>query len=235
MKKNVCVFSLFSLLCAGGLTLLTSCLKQTSTPTQQQARLSVLQASPDAPGMDLYFDGTKMNTSQVIHYASGGVLPQNAGNYSITFTNAETGDTIINHTDSIAAGGLYSLIVYDTGASRNFMFFADQFGQTQDNTDAFIRFLQLSPDSGYTDLYVGTTKKYAQRGFADNLQDPSRASFEPISQGSYSFTAVSTTTGDTLGKLENITLYGGSAYTLFLQGIAGRTDSLGPKLNIMVY
>lgn len=235
MQKKVRVFSLLSLVCAGGLTLLNSCLKQNNTPQQQQARISVLQASPAAPGMDLYFNGSKMNTSQVINYASGGSLAQNAGNYSISFTNTNTGDTIVNHMDSISAGGLYSLIVYDTGSRRDFMFFPDQFAQTQDNSDAFIRFLQLSPDSSYTDLYMGTEKEYTRRGFADNLQDASLAAFKPVAQGSYTFTAINTTTGDTLGSLQNVNLYGGSAYTLFLQGIAGRTDSLGVKLNITVY
>lgn len=235
MKKNVLVFSLFSLLCTAGMTLLNSCLKQDNTPPQQQARISLLQASPAGPAMDLYMNGTKINSGQVINYPFSAYFPQKPGNYSISFADAASGDTLVSHTDSVMAGGLYSLIVYDTGSRRDFMFFPDQFEQSSDNSTAYIRFLQLSPDAGLTDLYVGTTKKYVQRGFADNLQNSSRAEFGTITPGTYSFTAISSATGDTLGSQQNITLVAGGAYTLFLQGLAGRTDSLGVKLNITPY
>jgi hypothetical protein len=233
MNRKVSVFSFVCLLGAGVLTLMNSCLKQNSTPQQPTANISVLQASPDAPSMDLYFNGLKINTTQVMNFPSDGFLPQKAGNYSISFTNAVNGDTLISHVDSVAPGAYYSLIVFDTGSRRDFMYFPEQFEQATDNSAAYVRFLQLSPDAGLTDVYIGTSKKYTQRDFADNLPDPSRAQFGPITPGSYSFTAVSSSTGDTLGSLQDVTLSTGGAYTIFLQGLASRSDSLGVKLNYM--
>jgi hypothetical protein len=232
MNRKVSVFSFVCLLGAGVLTL-NSCLKQNNTPPQPTGRISVLQASPDAPSMDLYLNGSKVNTSQVITFASGGSLNQPVGTYAVSFADAATGDTLMSHTDSVG-NGFYSLIVYDTGSRRDFMYFPEQFEQATDNSAAYVRFLQLSPNAGLTDVYVGTSKKYAQRSFADNLPDPTLSEFGTITPGTYSFTALNSSTGDTLATLQDITLSSGGAYTVFLQGLAGRSDSLGLKLNYML-
>jgi hypothetical protein len=235
MKKNVFVFSLVSLVCLSSLTLLNSCLKQNDNTQQQPSSLvSILQASPGAAGMDLYFNQDKI-TTQPLPYTGNGSNPFPAGNYKISFVNSTSGDTLVQHRDSIEAGQFYSVIVYDTASKMKLMFFKDQFNFSQDQSSMYLRFLQLSPDAGPVDVYVGTTKTYSQRTFADNVIDPTRGVFAPLAQDNYSFTAVSSSTGDTLGQLSNIGLSAGRAYTLFLRGLASHTqDSLGLRLSIML-
>jgi hypothetical protein len=235
MKKNVFVFSLVSVLCLGSLTLLNSCLKHNdTTPQQPVALVSVLQASPGAPYMDLYFNGSKINTGQVIGYATAGQLRPKAGNYDISFVNSVTGDTILHRQDSITGGQYYSMLVYDTASARKVLLFPDKFDQAQDASSAYIRFLQLSPDAGPVELNIGTTQ-YARHSFED-VMDPSNAKFNIITQGTYSFTAINPSTGDTLGTASGA-LAGGAAYTVYLRGLASHTntatDTLGLKLALM--
>lgn len=225
MKRNVCLLSVATL---AGMMFFTSCLKDNndsgSTP---KAGVSVLMASPDAPPMDLYFNQTKIAGGLV--YNQNGFTSSDVGNYTISFVNTSTGDTLNQVSDSLSPA-YYSLIMYDTASKRKALLIQDQFEQSQ-NTDAVIRFLQLSPGADVVNVYQGTTKLFDQRTFADNVQDASQSKFKPIAQGTYSFYAV-TDGGDTLGSIKDVPLTS-NAYTLYLSGLPNHTDSLGVKLRIM--
>lgn len=232
MKKKVFVFFLASL-CVGGMTFLSSCLKNSSnTPSQPSSAVWVLQASPGSPSLNVYFNTANQGA---IAYAQGGWTPPvKVGNYNFSFVNSSTGDTVSQVQDSIQAGSYYSLVLYDTGSMRKVMLFKDQSDQSQGNTDALVNFLQLSPDSHPVTVNVDSVTVFPQRTFADNVGNPNLSKFTGISQGTHSFTALNASNGDTLGTLSNVALQAGKIYTVFLRGLASHTsDTLGVKLDIM--
>lgn len=226
MKKNVFLLSLATL---AGVSLLSSCLKNSSGGNNApQAILSVLQASPDAPSLDLYYNTQKV--ASAVTYNQNGVTYAQPNNYKISLVNTSTGDTLNQITDSIQSA-YYSLIVYDTAANRDIMLIRDQFEQTQDQSAGFVRFLQLAPGLQSVNVYMDSVNMFQGRHFADNLTNSGLAEFAAISSGKHSFYALSDQ-GDTLGTLKDITL-STSAYTIYLSGLSGRTDSLGIKLRAM--
>ena len=229
MKKNMFLLSLATLTTV---VLLSSCLKHNgdsnSTPS---ALISVLHAAPGSPSLDFYINSDKITTAPIA-YADGGSLPKPSGNYSFNFVDPISGDTLVHSQDSLTGGQYYSLIVYDTTAPLKLMFIKDQFESTQDPTASYIRFLQLSPDNDPVNLYVDSVKAFANRTFADNIQDPGRSKFTTVNAGGHSYTAINAA-GDTLGRLSGITLQTGGAYTIYLRGIPAESDSLGVKLDIL--
>jgi len=233
MKRNVLTLSVVSIAAVLLVTSLTGCLKNNNDSTQPGAAVSVLQASPSDAKMDLYFNTEKINTNGPMTYPSAGYKSVKAGNYMFSLVNSATGDTIVQRTDSLESS-YYSLIVYDTGAATSMMLFPDQF-QSASTSGTFIRYLQLSPDAGPVNFRIDTLLASDYRTFADNVTDPSRAIFDGIDQGVYSFTALNANTGDTLATLPSVTIspqQGASAYTLILRGLASHQDSLGLKLTL---
>lgn len=228
MKKNIFLVSVVALT---GMTLFSSCLKNKGgSKATPSSAISVLHAAPGSPSLDFYINSDKI-TSSPLPYASGGSLQQAQGTYSFNFVNPASGDTLAHSQDSITGGRFYSLVVYDTTSPLKLMVIPDQFESTQDQTASYIRFLQLSPDNNSVNVYVDSVKAFADRTFADNLQDPSRSKFMVVSAGSHNYTAINAA-GDTLGHLSKITLRTGGAYTIYLRGIPAESDSLGVKLDI---
>lgn len=223
MKKNVFLLSVAAL---AGMALLSSCLKNSSDNNSgPQAILSVLQASPDAPSLDLFYNTSKVASG--VTYNQNGITYTQPGSYEISIVNTNTGDTLKQISDSIQSA-YYSLIVYDTAGKWNLMFIQDQFDDSQDPSDAFIRFLQLAPGVSPVDVFVDSVRLFSGRTFADNLQNSGLSKFRTIGSGTHSFYALSEQ-GDTLGSLKNVSL-SPNVYTIYLSGLVSRTDSLGVRL-----
>lgn len=229
MKKNVFVFLLASL-CLGGITLLNSCLKGSNSMSKPSGSVSVIYASPGAPGLSVYFNTTSYGT---IYYGQSGVVQPAAGNYTISFVNPASGDTTNQIQDSVQAA-YYTMVLYDTTSPAKIMFFQDQAPQAQTQADVFVRFLQLSPDAGAVNVIMDSSEIYSNRTFVDNIANTNLSQYTTFSQGYHNFAVLSAATGDTLGKLNQVPLSAGGAYTIFLRGLAKSiSDSLGLKLNMM--
>lgn len=233
MKRNVITLSLVSaavLLVSG----LTGCLKNNNNnSTQPGAAVSILQASPSDVGVDLYFNQEKVNASPMV-YPSASYKTAKAANYKFSLVNAATGDTLDQRTDSLQSA-YYSLIVYDTGSATAMLLTQDQFQSGSSSSGMFLRYLQLSPDAGPVNFFINTSMASPSRTFVDILTNPDDAVFNGLDPGSYSFTAISANTGDTLATLPSVTIttQSANAYTLMLRGLASHgTDSLGLKLTL---
>lgn len=228
MKKNVFLLSLASI---AGMTLFSSCLKHNDTKSTPSSAISVLHAAPGEPALDFYINSDKI-TSTPLPYTKGGSLQEASGTYNFNFVNPANSDTVVHAQDSLKPGKFYSFIVYDTTTPLKLMTIQDDFATSQDASSSYIRFLQLVPGNDVVNVYIDSVKSFSSRTFADNLADASRSKFSLVSQGSHDYTAVSAA-GDTLGQLTNIALRPGGAYTVYLSGIHGHTDTTGVKLRVM--
>lgn len=86
---------------------------------------------------------------------------------------------------------------------------------------AKIRFANTSPSSPALDLRANDTLAFS------NVKFDSISHYINIPTGNYNFTInVNGISGTTAFKISNFTLLDGSAYTIYTQGIVGRTDSV---------
>ncbi len=233
LKKNVLTIAL-SVAALAFVTLFSSCMKNNNggNNSEPQGVLSVLHAAPGFEGLDVYLNKNKITTNGTLNYFNGGSLRVTPADYTISFIFPVSGDTVASKQDSLGAN-YYSAILYDTASQVKLMLIEDQFEQSQNSGDAFLRFLQLSPGSDVVTVYAGKDVYASSRTFADNAGNASLSKFKPLSAGSYSFTAVDAQ-GDTLGHIEDKTLQGGGAYTLYLSGYKGAPkDSLKQTLNLI--
>lgn len=233
MKRNVITLSLASaavLLVTG----LTGCLKsKNNNSTQPGAAVSILQASPSAVAMDLYMNQDKVNSTPMT-YPAAAFKTAKAATYAFSLVNSATGDTIDHRTDSLESA-YYSLIVCDTGSATTMFLTQDQFQASSSNSGLYLRYLQLSPDAGPVNFFINTSMASSSRTFADFVTNPDDVIFNGLDAGTYSFTAISANSGDTLATLPNVTISAQSAnaFTMMLRGLASHgSDSLGLKLTL---
>ncbi|WP_322029467.1 DUF4397 domain-containing protein [Paraburkholderia sp. J76] len=116
------------------------------------ARLRVLHASPDAPAVDVYVDGTKV-LSDVTYPTVSSYLNVRAGSHVIKVNAAGTSTTVINVNPSLAAGGAYTAI------AANFLANIQALLATDETTappagQARVRVIHAAPDAGPVDVLV---------------------------------------------------------------------------------
>lgn len=233
MKKNVWKLSMMMAALAG-ITLFSSCLNSDDDYTPEpQAGLFLLHAAPGIGGTDVYLNTTKLfdPVFKFTYHTSRGVKP---ADYRIAFVSPVSGstDTLAAVSDSLKDRQTYSAILYDTASAVKVMLIEDRFESAQSNGSAFLRFLQLSPGDLSVTVNIDKDQFTANRHFADNVVQPDLAKFQPLSYGTYSFTALDAN-GDTLGQAESKELVANGYYTLYLTGYEGATeDSLKIKLRL---
>jgi hypothetical protein len=123
-----------------------------TTPSAPQARLRVVHASPDAPNVDVYVDGTKVLTS-VPFLANSGYLSVPAGAHNVKVNATGTQTTVIDVTSTLAANTDYTAIATDVVAKISPLLLTD------DNTAPVagkvkVRLVHAAPGAGTVDIYV---------------------------------------------------------------------------------
>lgn len=234
MKKSFWITTLVVGACA---VTLSSCLKKSDPQPNNNAYLTVLQASPDAPAMNLFLNNENFFTSVIKYEQWASQRPLVGAPYEMSFREASSGDELASAvTDSLAVGWWYTLIAYDSAASIKAMLFRNTVSTGATTAQALVRFLQLSPDiTDPVDLYIDTTRLFATRTFADNRYEPELVEYQGITPGQYDITAINAVTGDTLGAIsgQDLTLMNTVFYTFYLRGLTSRTDSAKLELGYL--
>jgi hypothetical protein len=224
--------SSFLLLLAASLTLV-SCTEET-TPTPETAKVMVVHASPNAPGVDLLVDNTKVNTSALTFPNNTGYLAVNAGarNFKVNVTGTTT--TVIDATPTLVKDVNYSVFAIDSVSKISPIITVDDLTAPAAGK-AHIRFIHLSPNAPAVDVSV--VGQDAGVGIFTN-----RSFNKTITAGQYAFTPVDAATynlevrvaGTTTVALAvgNVTLVAGKIYTVFAKGFLGGTgaQALGAQI-----
>ena len=223
----------FLLLLAASLTLV-SCKEEETTPTPDTAKVMVVHASPNAPGVDLLVDNTKVNTSALTFPNNTGYLTVNAGarNFKVNVTGTST--TVIDATPTLAKDLNYSVFAIDSVSKISPIITVDDLTAPAAGK-AHIRFIHLSPNAPAVDVSV--VGQAAGVGIFTN-----RTFNKTITAGQYAFTPVDAATynlevrvaGTTTVALAigSVTLTAGKIYTVFAKGFLGGTgaQALGAQI-----
>ena len=129
---------------------LPGCQSIVGSPNLSQVR--IIDASPDAPGLDIY------EGSAVVAYNLGlgtitSYVPVAPGSHTINIDSAGTRTTLISATGGFLANAQYTVLVANFTASLQELVLTDQ-SQPAPSGDIALRFLDESARAGAVDVYL---------------------------------------------------------------------------------
>jgi hypothetical protein len=224
MKK---VFSVFSaILITATVTLLSSCKKE---ETKTYANVLVTHASPDAPGVDLLVDDTKVNSSALNFPGNTGYLEVESGSRNIKVNVSGTPTTVINATLTLDKDMNYSVFAVDSVSKISAVVLTDDLSAPASGK-AHVRFVHLSPNAPAVDIAVASSGAvvFGNKSFKE------ATAFTPLDAGTYNLDVRVAGTTTVALVLPAITLQAGKIYTVFAKGFLGGTGAQALGAEIIV-
>lgn len=199
--------------------LISSCIRADKHVFQTaKAKLMVVHASPDAGAVGLTVDTAVQSILPLSFGSNTDYIDVKSGKRNLFVTSYSTGATVLQ-IDSVpfVANKFYSLFVVDTLANLNAVVLEDSF--SSDSVNAYVRFLNLSPDVPSAQFGSAATALE----FGQNLAFKSSTAFFPLSAGNYVFN-VRTSSNLTLAQTSSLSLQNGRYYTVYLRGLFYKND-----------
>lgn len=191
---------------------LNSCTKD--VVTTGTAYLSMVNTSPTLGTYNFYCDGTKLNTAAVPFGGTTAYVNYTSGEHTAKFTTETGSESLLTKSVSLAENGVYSLFLIERPEKLDALLIQDV--MTVVSTEqAFIRFINLSPDAPVLDLAItGATDKIVSGKSYKGASD-----FQAISPATYSFDIRESSAGIVKTTLVAVTLTAGKYYTVISRGV----------------
>jgi len=197
------------------LILLSSC-KKTETDTTPYTAVAVYNASPSVATYDVYLGSTRLNNAALP--LGGGVAysQQVAGSYDIKLTVAGRAESLYTKTVNLTQNNYHSFYLIGKPNAFDGIFLTDDLSATS-TTNAFVRFVNLSPDAPALSLAitggaaVATSQTY--KGVSPFVQ---------VAAGSHAFEVKDN--GIVKATLAAVTLVANGHYTIFANGLITPTS-----------
>ena len=206
--------------CLPAFGLLTGCQAVVSTTSSSQVR--IIDASPDAPGIDIY-----QGTTAAIAYNLGfgtvtSYVSMTPGTYIINADSAGTKQVLASAKGTFAASSQYTVLVGNSAANLQQLILKDQ-AQPAPSGQVSLRFIDQATRIAAVDIYlVPAGQKFtAITPLITNFSFPTNTGYLNIPTGTYTLIMVPTGTIPTSATVATytgaqITYTGGSATTLIL-------------------
>ncbi len=198
---------------------LTGC--QMVGTSESGSQLRIIQASPDAPGLDFYANSTILTNNIGFGYVST-YVPVNPGTYTISADTAGSTQALASVKQAFLTGTQYTVLVGDDGASLQETVLQDQ-SQPAPTGQIALRFIDQASVVGALDLYlVPAGKKItAVTPLVTNLMFQNTPTYLNVPTGTYTLVIVPTgtvPTGSTVATYTGaqVTYAAGSATTYVL-------------------
>jgi len=210
--------------------LITACLDQ-GEPVELPpvAHLSIYNASPDAPALDVYVENTRINHQGVDYSNRINYTRFRTGERFFRFTPFNGFNTLHESSHTLEADKVYSMFVTNTISNVSTLLVEDRWS-TPEAGHAKLRSLHLSPDlEGANIRLFREGSELVQSGIFEQVND-----FEDIEAGVYTIEVTSPITGEILVNAENVEIRNSRIYTLLLRGFqnptGGSTNGLALQL-----
>ncbi len=199
--------------------LFSSCLKDHNTYYNPPAALvTFIQASPDQPALDLYFNSNRVNSYPVYYNTDIDYFRAYAGKRTINLYNQGTLTTVFSDTATLVQNAVYSMFLANKVSNPELVILKDTLNKPASGM-AGVRFINLSPDAPAVSLAIQggsvltTNKPY--KGFS---------SFIPVAGNTtYTFQILQGTT--VLATLSDVNLNNGFLYTIWFHGLVASTNA----------
>jgi hypothetical protein len=178
------------------------------------ARVMVIHASPNAPGVDLLVDGAVVDTN-LTYPNNTPYLTVASGLRNIQVTVTGTSTTVISAAAPLSSGVIYSVFATDSVSRITVVVIADDLTAPAAGK-AHVRFVHLSPNAPAVDVALtGGAVIFGNQAFRQYT------AFSPLDAGTYNLEVRLAGTSTVVLPLPNITLQAGKIYTVFARGFVG--------------
>ncbi|NHA04835.1 DUF4397 domain-containing protein [Mucilaginibacter sp. HC2] len=199
-----------------------------ANPTGLNTQLQIVNLSPDIQPVNLYLNFIKENTTNYTY-------PNNSGYFFISTllppiqlrsaTLAPINLVTVDSTVALKANSKYTLFITgfksDNSIKKSILLLDT--ATVPPLGRGIVRFVHCSPTSAPLDLRANdsTAKQWT------NIAFDSVSKYVQLPVGNYNFTINLTSSSSNVQfRLPNVTIQDGRAYTIYTQGIVGRTDSV---------
>lgn len=198
---------------------------------KDEARVMVVHASPDAPGVDLLVDDAKVNTSALVYPNNTGYLTVEAGDRDITVNAAGTTTSVIDGTLTFAKDQNYTIFATGSLAANDIepLVLTDNLTAPASG-NAKVRFVHLSPDAPTVDVAVAgqASPLFDAQDFRD------ATAFTEVPAGTYDLEVRLDADNSVVLPVAGVQLQAGKIYTIFAKGFVtpptGNTNALGAQV-----
>ncbi len=225
-------FSLFLL--AIMISVITSSCSDSSTSTNPtNAKLMVVHASPDAPGVDIAVDNNKISTSALTFPNNSGYVSVTPGTRNIKVFAAGSSTALFSFDQVFPESKFYSVFALDSLSKITLLLVEDAIPAVVTGK-AHVRFLHLSPNAPAVDIAVKDGPSlFLNRSFNRQFSS-SQNVFLPVDAGTYNIDVKVAGTTTVALPLTGIKFESGKAYTVFASGFLGGTGVSGLSAQIIV-
>ncbi len=221
MKRSLFLILIFT----ATLSLAIGCSEDNaSTPTPTlQARVLVVHASPNAPGVDVLIDNQKVNQQPLTFPRNTGYLSVNAGTRNVKVNVAGTITTVINADLPLEGNRNYSVFAIDSVSKISALVTNDDLTAPAAGK-AHVRFIHLSPNAPAVDVSLPGQAAgqglFTNRTFNRTITAAEQA-FTPVDTGTVNLEVRQAGTTNVVLPLPNVRLDAGKIYTVFAKGFLG--------------
>lgn len=217
MKKNI-----FSSLLFVGLTIfLFGCTLLDSETSPPETAYYIINASPDAPALDVYANG-ELVAPNLSSGSDTGYFLRQSGAYQIRMTPTGSADFPVNEVLSFNPNKYYSVFAVDSLKKIQAVFTEDIF-KTPGADSSLVRFFHLSPNAPRLNaLFFNSTDTIgiAGRSFNDQNNSTTLAAFKYIKPGTYNLIiGEADSTLLPIAAFTNIVFEEKEVYTVYLKGL----------------
>lgn len=197
-------------------------------PVVDKASVIVTHASPDAPGVDLLIDNSKVNSAALEFPNSTGYLSVNAGTRNVKVNVTGTSTTVIQADLPLTKNMSYSIFAVNTVANIEPLVLEDDLTAPASG-NAHVRFIHLSPTAPGVDIAVdGGAVVFPDVTFKEY------SDFTPLPAGTYDLEVRVAGTSIVALDLDPIVLEPGKIYTVFAKGLLTGTGAQALSAQIIV-
>jgi hypothetical protein len=219
IKKNR-VWAVVALLAA--VTGFSSCLKNDSnvTPTRPQAQNRFMNLSTSTVPATFYDNDVKVSDS-IIDFNFYSRYAVYGGAHKFELRKQGGDSVIVNNISTYDSTGYYTFLMYDNPVKAIAI---PTSTENYDQTKIGIRFLNLSPDAGPVDVYIGSEKIDSNRTYMSTGELMSASTFKLFSSFSINNTVTIKAAGtdDVLANSTDLPVTSftqGNFYTIYLAGL----------------
>lgn len=197
----------------------------------ETAKVRVLHASPDAPAVDVYLDGTKVDALTAVPFATiSDYLDVPAGAHDIkVYATGDTTTPVIDANVSVTAGKHYTIAATGALATIGAQVIEDAPSPTCDKAE--VRVVHFSADAPAVD--VATTGAAPADAVVKNLAFPDATAYLSLPAASYDLEVRLAGTTTVALALPDVAVKACNAYSVFAIGSAA-TPAVDNPLQVVV-
>jgi hypothetical protein len=177
------------------------------------ALVSLYNASPNSPGLDIEVDGNQINFNSFDYADYSGYLRFFTGTRDLRLTPHSANNSVFDTTVVFEEDKVYSIFVADEYDDISLLILNDN-DEPASTGKAKVRLVNLSPDAGTLDLTVDGDADIVANGLS--FKDASE--FKEIDEDSYNFVVRDASNDEILLNLPDVDLRAGYFYTIIVRG-----------------